>query len=53
MTVFSDLVTGYARFREHGWAIAHERWATLAERQAPKAMVIACSDSKTDPATVF
>lgn len=53
MTVFSDLVAGYARFREHGWAIERERWATLAEGQAPKVMVIACSDSRTDPATVF
>lgn len=53
MTVFSDLVAGYARFREHGWAQERDRWATLAEGQSPKVMVIACSDSRTDPATVF
>ncbi|MFL0418311.1 carbonic anhydrase [Sphingomonas sp. 179-I 2A4 NHS] len=53
MTVFSDLVAGYGRFREHGWAEERERWAELAEGQSPKVMVIACSDSRTDPATVF
>lgn len=53
MTVFSDLVAGYARFREHGWAEERERWSTLANGQSPKVMVIACSDSRTDPATVF
>ncbi|OWK32729.1 carbonic anhydrase [Sphingomonas mucosissima] len=53
MTVFSDLVAGYSRFREHGWAQERERWANLAEGQSPKVMVIACSDSRADPATVF
>ena len=53
MTVFTDLVAGYGRFREHGWAEERERWATLAEGQSPKVMVIACSDSRADPATVF
>jgi carbonic anhydrase len=53
MTVFTDLVAGYGRFREHGWAEERERWATLAQGQSPKVMVIACSDSRTDPAMVF
>lgn len=53
MTVFSDLVAGYRRFREHGWQAQRERWAELSEGQKPKVMVIACSDSRTDPATVF
>ncbi len=53
MTVFTDLVAGYGRFREQGWAEERERWAKLAEGQSPKVMVIACSDSRTDPATVF
>jgi len=53
MTVFSDLVAGYGRFRQHGWAQERDRWTTLAEGQSPKIMVIACSDSRTDPATVF
>lgn len=53
MTVFSDLVAGYGRFRAKDWAEERERWATLAEGQSPKVMVIACSDSRSDPATVF
>ncbi len=53
MTVFNDLVLGYGRFREHGWAEERERWAKLAEGQSPKVMVISCSDSRVDPATVF
>jgi carbonic anhydrase len=53
MTDFTDLVAGYGRFREQGWAEERERWATLAEGQSPKVMVIACSDSRTDPAMVF
>ncbi len=53
MTVFSDLVAGYGRFREHGWAEERDRWAQLAVGQSPKVMVIACSDSRADPATVF
>jgi len=53
MTVFTDLVAGYRRFREHGWVEQRERWAELSEGQSPKVMVIACSDSRTDPATVF
>lgn len=53
MTDFTDLVAGYRRFREHGWVEQHDRWAELSEGQSPKVMVIACSDSRTDPATVF
>ena len=30
-----------------------ERWAELAEGQSPKVMVIACSDSRVDPAQIF
>jgi carbonic anhydrase len=53
MTDFSDLVAGYRRFRESGWKHERDRWATLAEGQSPKVMVIACSDSRVDPATIF
>ncbi|QNE31243.1 carbonic anhydrase [Sphingomonas sp. NBWT7] len=53
MTVFTDMIAGYGRFRAHGWAEERSRWAALAEGQSPKVMVIACSDSRTDPATVF
>ncbi len=32
---------------------ARERWQQLAEGQSPRAVVIACSDSRADPATIF
>jgi carbonic anhydrase len=53
MTDFNSLVEGYRRFRETGWRRERERWTELAEGQSPKVMVIACSDSRVDPATIF
>lgn len=47
------LIEGYRRFREGRWHPQHERWATLREGQSPKVMIIACSDSRVDPAQVF
>ncbi len=53
MTRFSDLVLGYHRFRDREWQEERDRWSELAEGQSPKVMVIACSDSRVDPATIF
>ena len=53
MTDFQELIAGYWRFRDGLWAGERARWAKLAEGQAPKVMVIACSDSRVDPATIF
>ncbi|WP_219893081.1 carbonic anhydrase [Aquisediminimonas profunda] len=53
MTDFADLISGYQRFRKSGWSNQRERWAELAEGQAPRIMVIACSDSRVDPSTIF
>ena len=53
MTGFNDLIDGYHRFRIRGWAAQRRRWAELAEGQNPKVMVIACSDSRVDPAQIF
>ena len=53
MTRFSDLVQGYHRFRDREWQEERDRWSELAEGQSPKVMVIACSDSRVDPATIF
>ncbi|MCW1383501.1 carbonic anhydrase [Novosphingobium sp. KCTC 2891] len=49
----SQLIAGYRRFREHGWTPRLERWQQLRESQEPQVMVIACSDSRVDPAQIF
>lgn len=53
MTRFTDLIEGYYKFRGNEWLQERERWAELSTGQAPKVMVIACSDSRVDPATIF
>jgi carbonic anhydrase len=53
MTDFSALVQGYHRFKSSGWVAQRSRWEDLSQGQSPKVMVIACSDSRVDPATVF
>ncbi|WP_419808209.1 carbonic anhydrase [Sphingomonas sp.] len=53
MTHFSNLVDGYYRFRGNEWLAERERWQELASGQSPKVMVIACSDSRVEPATIF
>lgn len=47
------LIAGYRRFREHGWTPKLERWRELRESQEPQVMIIACSDSRVDPAQIF
>lgn len=49
----SDLIDGYRRFYATGWSLQRERWSHLANGQRPRVMVIACSDSRVDPATIF
>jgi carbonic anhydrase len=53
MADFATLITGYRRFRDREWRSERDRWDELAEGQSPKVMVIACSDSRVDPATIF
>jgi len=48
-----DLLAGYRRFREGDWERQRARWETLATGQSPRVMVIACSDSRVDPAQIF
>ncbi|MEN9718864.1 MAG: hypothetical protein RIQ99_1742 [Pseudomonadota bacterium] len=50
---FEHLAAGYRRFRATGWATNRERWSTLRDGQEPEVMVIACSDSRVDPAQIF
>ena len=44
-----ELLAGYAKFLEQDG----ELFKKLAKGQAPKTMVIACSDSRVDPVTIF
>jgi len=53
MDAFEQLLDGYSRFRSGAWRSQHERWEQLKEGQSPQAMVIACSDSRVDPAQIF
>lgn len=49
----SRLLAGYHRFRDTGWTPHRARWMTLREGQQPDVMIIACSDSRVDPAQIF
>jgi carbonic anhydrase len=50
---FGNLLEGYRRFRANKFESERGRWHDLAEGQSPRAVVIACSDSRADPATIF
>lgn len=52
-TAFDGLLAGYRRFRDTRWTQERQRWAELREGQNPRVMVIACSDSRVDPAQIF
>ncbi len=48
------LIAGYRRFRARTWRNQRTRFEELSELgQKPRALVIACSDSRTDPQMVF
>jgi carbonic anhydrase len=53
MAYLDQLIDGYRRFRETDWQAERERWSELAEGQSPKVMVLACADSRVDPAHIF
>jgi carbonic anhydrase len=49
-----DLIAGYRRFRAGTWRMERSRFEELSRfGQQPRALVIACSDSRTDPQMVF
>jgi len=49
-----SLIDGYRRFRADVWPAERARYEALAHwGQSPETMVIACSDSRVDPQTVF
>ena len=53
MKTFEQMIEGYSRFRQEDWQKQHDRWEQLKEGQSPQVMVIACSDSRVDPAQIF
>ncbi|MFM2370992.1 MAG: hypothetical protein RIS85_714 [Pseudomonadota bacterium] len=48
-----QLIEGYRRFRATGWTPKLDQWNQLSQRQEPRVMVVACSDSRVDPAQIF
>jgi len=53
MPYMKQLIEGYRRFRAERWSHERERWAELAEGQSPQVMILACADSRSDPAEIF
>src|SRR6476659_2708220 len=53
MAYLTELIDGYRRFRAIEWQRERKRWSELAEGQSPKVTVIACSDSRVEPAIIF
>jgi carbonic anhydrase len=48
------LIRGYRQFRREMWPRERERFRSLSQRgQRPRALVIACSDSRVDPQMIF
>jgi carbonic anhydrase len=47
------LIEGYRRYRAGRWQDLQALHERLAQGQAPRLMVIACCDSRVDPATIF
>jgi len=48
-----SLLAGYRKFRKDVWPSDKAHFAELAKGQKPHTLVIACSDSRVDPTTIF
>ena len=49
-----ELTAGYRRFRAEHWPTARAEYETLATKgQKPHTLIVACSDSRADPALIF
>ena len=53
MPEFRKLLEGYRRFLDDEYLRERKRWESLAGGQEPPVMIIACCDSRVDPATIF
>ena len=53
MRGFGNLIEGYGRFRANQCSATREQWQQLVEGQTPRAVIVACCDSRADPATIF
>lgn len=53
MQNFHQLIQGFANFRNFYFDAENDLYATLRQGQNPHAMVIACSDSRVDPALLM
>jgi len=52
--MISELTKGYHRFRANRWPSEHAEYEALAANgQKPHTLVVACSDSRADPALIF
>ncbi len=50
----NQLIDGYHRFRSNSWPAQRKAFEELAKRgQSPNHMVLACIDSRVDPAMIF
>ena len=48
-----DLIAGYRRFRANRYREARDLFRRLRDGQEPATMIIACADSRVDPAHIF
>lgn len=48
-----DLIAGYRRFRAHRYREARDLFYRLRDGQQPATMILACADSRADPAMIF
>jgi len=50
---YENLIAGYRQFRRDAYASQVAAYRRLAEGQRPDTLIVACCDSRVDPATIF